>query len=141
MATNSPEGFPSGEWGPGLWRFMHMAALNIHPKSRNESPAEYRQYIGQYMNFFRSLGFLMPCGMCRREYQLMTERGKLALTPARFKNRQTAFDYTVALHQKVSARLGKGKFSRKTAVQWAKEYERLRHKNVENIKTKASRRH
>lgn len=94
------EGFPTRHWGPGLWKFMHMAALNVRP---NASAAVTKQYV----NFFRSLGYVMPCGVCRREYRKLTfgDKSPLRITETVFKNRMSAFRWTVALHDAVTRRV------------------------------------
>ena len=123
--SNSREGFSALEWGPGLWKFIHMAALNI---KQNPTEAE----IQSHLTFFDSLRNVLPCGVCRREYRKLITSGPLRLTPELFRTRRRAFKWTVDIHDAVSARLGRPV---NKSRDWAATYERLRHKNVRNSTT------
>ena len=115
MISSSKEGFPSHVWGPGLWTFIHMIALNVrlHPTLK-----ETRGYL----QFFNSLQYVLPCGTCRTEYtNLMKTRAPTLTT---FSNRAKAFAWTVRLHCTVSSRLKKNVSE---AIDWAAWYESLRY--------------
>jgi hypothetical protein len=113
--TQSREGFPSHVWGPGLWTFIHMIALNVrlHP-----TPQEKQGYE----HFFKSLRQVLPCGTCRREYTKMTRYIPLNV----FANRATAFAWTVRLHHAVSRRLKKVQDLSRD-IDWAAYYESKRY--------------
>jgi hypothetical protein len=122
------EGFPSTEWGPGLWQFMHMIALNIRP---NEKATR------AYMHFFGSLQHVLPCGVCRLEYCKLvnSNTGSLPLKPSLFRNRAKAFAWTVDLHRAVTARTNKKKIDLDRRIDWQARYESLRHRSpaVQNL--------
>ncbi|NBS70230.1 hypothetical protein EBT31_15165 [bacterium] len=113
------EGFPSATWGPGLWKFMHLAALGVR---LNPTDAELQGYL----DFFRGLGYVLPCGVCRREYRrLIGPNGPLTIRKDIFKNRRTAFEWTVKIHDAVSRRLGHKRVN--ASKDWGAEYEKLRY--------------
>jgi hypothetical protein len=113
--SQSREGFPSHLWGPGLWTFIHMIALNVrlHP-----TPQEKQAYA----DFFKSLQQVLPCGTCRREFTKMTRH----IPKNVFLTRSTAFAWTVRLHHAVSRRLNKVQ-DLSPAIDWAAYYESKRH--------------
>lgn len=113
--SQSREGFPSHIWGPGLWTFIHMIALNVrlHP-----TPQEKQGYT----DFFKSLQQVLPCGTCRREFTKMTR----SIPKNVFLNRATAFAWTVRLHRAVSRRLNKVRDISED-IDWAAYYESQRH--------------
>lgn len=114
----SDEGFPGHVWGPGIWKFIHLAALGVRV---NPTPTAVQGYV----NFFKGLGHVMPCALCRRKYRKMISSGPLQLTEDLFKDRRKAFEWTVKLHDRVSRTLP-GKVV-KTGKDWGDEYEKLRY--------------
>lgn len=117
--AKSVEGFPSHTWGPGLWKFIHLAALGVRLK-----PTEAE--VHGYIRFFKGLGHVMPCGVCRREYRrLIGPKGPLTIRRELFENRRTAFEWSVKLHDAVSLRLGHKRVDQ--SKNWGEEYEKLRY--------------
>ena len=120
---NHLNGFPPKIWGPGLWKFIHMAALNY---PHRPSPGQKQHY----RNFFESLTCVLPCGACRKHYgRMVGGRGPLRLTRARLESRAALFAYTVRLHHAVGARLAKDDGEappRCNARQWKAHYESMR---------------
>lgn len=112
----SNEGFSSTVWGPGVWKFIHMIALNV---PLNPSEDQKRGYAA----FFKSLQHVLPCSVCRVEYTKLTGR---SIDPNIFSNRAKAFAWTVRLHFMVSRRLKK-KRDLSPAIDWAAHYESMRY--------------
>lgn len=129
----SPNGFPTKHWGPSGWRLIHLAALNFPLEPVSD---EVRQ---GYLDFFNSLCYILPCGVCRQEFCKMVKNpnGKYFLSKMRFKPRnskimlppwQTRFDlfkWTVDIHTAVNARLGKGNTT-KEFPHWFMYYLKMR---------------
>lgn len=116
---HSAEGFPSKHWGPGLWNFIHICALNLRRNPTVEDSAGY-------YDFFNGLRFVLPCGICRREYRKLIAKGRpLALRPELFNDRKTAFEWTVKMHYAVSSRLGHPN-SKNMSKDWGEHYEKMR---------------
>lgn len=89
-------GFPPGAWGPGVWRFMHAAALTYTPRRRRS-----------FETFFRALGMVLPCGGCRLGYAKLAMTGDTKLGPETFASDVALFAWTVHVHNAVNGRAGK----------------------------------
>lgn len=59
----SKEGFSVDIWGPAAWHFLRCVAFNF---PAGERVTEERKK--QYMQFMKSLGDVLPCGVCRDHY-------------------------------------------------------------------------
>ena len=96
----SSNGFQTNIWGPPLWLVAHTVSFNypLHPTITQKK---------QYLDYFKSLGHVLPCGICRSNYETMIRDGKLKLTIDKFKNRETLSRYVYDLHNCVNTRLGK----------------------------------
>lgn len=129
MSLLSPNGFSPRIWGAGLWRAIHLMALNypLEPE-----PAAQEAYFG----FFRSLCFVLPCGKCRKEFcKLVQPKGKYELRPGMFVQKQgqapgtarcNLFLWTVALHTAVAKRLKATEFDQVTPRMWLEHYSGMR---------------
>jgi hypothetical protein len=49
------------KWGPGGWVFLHTIAFNYPEEPTNE----IKMY---YLNFFKSIGYVLPCIYCRNSF-------------------------------------------------------------------------
>ena len=132
MDTNlflSPDGFSTSTWGPHAWVFMTLVAAN-YPLRPTPDDATW------YYTFYQSLGHVIPCGECRREYCKMISQSKnpnLRLTKERFiqkpgekpgSARKRVFTWVIRIHNDVNRRKRR---DLKTSVSfWAKEYSKLR---------------
>ena len=56
------EGMRTKVWGPPAWIFLHTVAHNYPLKPT-------RQDRKNYKNFFKSIGYILPCKYCRMSYQ------------------------------------------------------------------------
>ena len=76
-------------WGPHVWATMHTLALKADADSK----------LGPFLEFLNSLTFLLPCGACRHDYSKYYSANGPPL-------QGEAFQWTVKLHNWVSAKLG-----------------------------------
>jgi len=102
-----PPGHPltKRRWGPIVWTTLHTVAAG-YPKRASES---HRRSLFEFLN---ALPALLPCPLCGEHLRKLLdgEDGPPALRgagDARLLGRDSAFEYTVALHNRVNERLGK----------------------------------
>lgn len=100
LLYKNTSGFSPSIWGPPLWRSIHYIAANFGC----EPSAEMKR---GYLAFFKSLGNVLPCGMCRAHYKQHIRSGPLKLTLATVKDRKTLFQWTVRLHDAVTRSQGR----------------------------------
>jgi hypothetical protein len=85
-------------WGPVLWRAIHDMAL-AYPE--RPSPEDARSVEA----FFRALPALLPCAACGEKLRAELLAEPVSGGPAR--SRAALYAWTVRLHNRVNARLGK----------------------------------
>jgi len=85
-------------WGPGLWMTLHTMTFD-YP----ENPTEEEK--NNYRDFFHSLKYVLPCGVCRQHYAKAIEQ-TYPIDPA-LKNRDTLTRWLVDFHNTVNKRLNK----------------------------------
>lgn len=97
------EGMRTKVWGPPAWIFLHTVAHNYPLKPT-------RQDRKNYKNFFKSIGYILPCKYCRMSYQQYYK--ELPIT--RFLNcRENVAYWIFLIHNKVNAKLGRCQLSLK----------------------------
>ena len=94
----SGDGMLTTIWGPALWHFLHTMSFN-YP----DNPTETEK--SQYMNFIKSLEFVLPCKYCR--VNLKKNFDSLPLTHNVMKSRYTFSKYIYELHEHINKMLGK----------------------------------
>ncbi len=119
-ATDVPDnssGFSPETWGPSMWFMVHLIAATypINPTQHDKSNAAA---------FFKSLQHVLPCGGCRRGYEIILQTENTRLTPEVFASRASLFKWTVDVHNRVNAKLGKPVDPDWRA--WYRQYDRLR---------------
>lgn len=88
----SNKGFQTNCWGPPLWFVLHMITLNYNPDQKKG-----------YIQFFKSLQFVLPCKACRINYkETIKSHSKLKLTNSVFANRETLSFWLFKLHNFVT---------------------------------------
>ena len=99
-------------WGPPVWFTIHMVAL-MYPV--RPTPAQRRETL----DFFRGLQKVLPCDYCKKHFakELST------IDRAVFASRDALFAWTVAFHDKVSART-KSTQPRQSVDYWRAYYKR-----------------
>jgi hypothetical protein len=125
----SPDGFSTSTWGPHAWVFMTLVAAN-YPLRPSKDDAIW------YYTFYKSLGHVIPCGECRREYCKMIgdhKKPSLCLHMKMFLQnpsdspgtaRKRVFTWVVNIHNNVNKR--KRRKIETNVNFWAKEYASLR---------------
>jgi hypothetical protein len=86
----SSEGFSSKIFGPILWFFLHMITFNFPANPTKEDKHHYR-------DFFKLLGFVLPCRVCRENYQKKTNK----LSLIHFRSRHTLSRWLYKLHEEI----------------------------------------
>jgi len=95
---NSNDGMLTTVWGPGMWHCLHTMSFN-YPVSPTKKDKKH------YMDFVKSLVYVLPCGKCRKN--LLNNFKKLPLTMNEMKSRDTFSKYIYDLHEIVNTMLGK----------------------------------
>jgi hypothetical protein len=125
----SGDGFPTSTWGAHAWVFMTIVAANYPLRPTKEVSTWYYTY-------FKSLGHVIPCGECRREYcKMIGNKNKpdLCLNMDRFIQkphekpgaaRKRVFTWVIKIHNDVNRR--KRRHVKTSVAFWAKEYASLR---------------
>ena len=112
----SDHGINSCCFGPPLWAFLHMSALNYKP-----------EHAKMYRSFYNSLGGVLPCRACRENYpkNLITAGYTNKRT---WSSRKGFFTFVWRLHNAVDDATGSTKLTRPTLEQTARAFERTRAK-------------
>lgn len=92
-------------WGKCAWVLIHSIAVN-YPE--NPSPSEKESTI----NFFMSLGDVLPCQYCRQHY-----KENLKYLPIKADSKMELVWWTIDLHNKVNSITGKKILGREEALQ------------------------
>lgn len=59
---NSRDGFSTKIWGPATWHLLRVISFNYPPQPTAKDRAHYARFV-------KSLGHVLPCGACRRNFQ------------------------------------------------------------------------
>jgi hypothetical protein len=95
---NSGDGMLTSVWGPSLWHYLHTMSFNypVNPT------IEEKQH---YLNFIKSLQYVLPCKYCRMN--LTKNFKQLPITMNTMKNRESFSYYIYSLHELVNKMLNK----------------------------------
>jgi hypothetical protein len=115
--------FPPSVWGPFFWHTIHIVALG-YPKNPTYTDKKCAK------EFYESLAYLIPCGVCREHYK--EHLGKKPLTPY-LDTRKDLLQWTVDIHNEVNKMLGKPQWTNEEVIIY---YERLGRRNRSPIWTK-----
>ena len=97
-ALNSSDGMLVSIWGPPAWLFLHTLSFNYPVKPTEEDKINY-------MEFIKSLQYILPCYYCR--INLKKNMEKFPITLEKMRNRETFSRYVYELHEHVNIMLGK----------------------------------
>jgi hypothetical protein len=111
---NSPNGISTCCWGPPLWAFMHMSALNF----RKEDASAYRRFL-------LALKAVLPCKACRDNYDHNLIAAGFNLKKS-WVTRKGYFTMIYQLHRAVSNSFGGRKTCIPTLEEVARSFERTR---------------
>lgn len=59
---DSLDGFSTRIWGPALWHVLRVISFNFPPKPNENQIREYSMFI-------ESIGCVLPCGSCRKNFK------------------------------------------------------------------------
>jgi hypothetical protein len=84
----SNDGFSTSIWGCPLWFVLHMISFNypVHPTTEDRK---------HYAGFFRYLGYVLPCGLCRANYQ------RIRMQRKHFRSRHTLSRFIYHIHNTI----------------------------------------
>ena len=94
----SADGMLTSVWGPNLWHVLHTMSFN-YPVNPTEQDKQH------YMNFIKSLQYVLPCKYCRTN--LKNNLKKIQLTRKVMKTRNSFSRWLYKLHNHVNKMLGK----------------------------------
>ena len=100
-----------------MWFMVHVAAAT-YPQRPTKENAKH------FLAFYAGLEHVLPCEGCRKGYAAMLQSGPTKLTPAVLESRNALFKWTVDVHNRVNAKLGKP--VRSDWRFWYREYDKLR---------------
>jgi hypothetical protein len=95
---NSGDGMLTSVWGPSMWHTLHAISFNYPVKPTKEDKVTY-------LNFFKSIGGILPCRYCRENFKKNLKA--VPLTLATMKNRETFSRWLYKLHEEINKMLGK----------------------------------
>lgn len=96
--NGSGNGFQSKVWGPAAWLFLHCVSLNYDPSKHNAI---------EFLNFFKSLAYVLPCGTCRSNYQDLIKSKKYRLNRNTFQSRKSLSQWLFRVHNHINRKTGK----------------------------------
>ncbi len=100
-----------------MWFMFHVVAATYPQRPTREDKARFSA-------FYSSLQGVLPCEGCRKGYAAMLKTEPTKLVPGTFESRNTLFKWTVDVHNRVNAKLGKP--ARADWRFWYREYDKLR---------------
>jgi hypothetical protein len=96
---DSNDGFRTSVWGTSCWHFLSCVARNfpVHPTDTQRI---------RYHNFLISLGHVLPCGICRDNFD--SNMARTGYDPdVHLRDRQSFSRFVNSLHNNVNSMLGK----------------------------------
>lgn len=119
----SDNGMLTSVWGPSMWHTLHVISFNypIHP-----TPKQKRDYL----SFFLSLKYILPCKYCRENFTKNIQ--KVPLNMKTMKSRHTLSKWLYDLHEEINRMLCKK--SNLTYTDVKNRYEMFRSRCVETQK-------
>jgi len=94
----SSDGMLTYVWGPSLWHFLHTMSFNYPVKPSCDDKKEY-------MNFIKSLRYILPCRYCRENLSRNLKETGFSIKD--MKNRESFSRFVYRLHNHINKMLGK----------------------------------
>jgi hypothetical protein len=113
----NPNGYDPTVWGPHMWFVFHLAAATYPDPPSAADKANYQAFYGSLQN-------VLPCPGCREGYKVIISSEPTKLGSRVFASRASLFKWTVDVHNRVNAKLGKPMYDDWQA--WYREYDKLR---------------
>lgn len=82
-------------WGPSMWFILHSVGFSYPINPTEEDKQEV-------YNFFKSLGHVLPCSVCRKHFKRNFEE-----IPIKLNNREDLSTWLVDVHNEINGRTGK----------------------------------
>jgi hypothetical protein len=95
---NSGDGMLTSVWGPSMWHTLHAISFNYPVKPTKEDKVTY-------LNFFKSLGGILPCRYCRENFKKNIKT--VPINMSTMKNRESFSRWLYKLHEEINKMLGK----------------------------------
>jgi hypothetical protein len=95
------------EWGPILWKIVHICSVNLG-KERNS--LLQKDQINYYNNFTKQIGFILPCKVCRKHFYDYALKHKKTVEYDELK--EYSIQYFLNLHNEVNKEKDKPIFTR-----------------------------
>lgn len=114
---NNPNGYSPEVWGPHMWFMFHLVAAT-YPEAPTAADKT------NFKAFYTSLKHVLPCPGCRVGYNTIITTEPTKMEARVFANRPNLFKWTVDVHNRVNAKLGKPIHADWRA--WYREYNKLR---------------
>jgi hypothetical protein len=95
---NSGDGMLTAVWGPAMWHFLHTMSFNYPVNPTREDKQHY-------MDFVKSLVYVLPCKYCRMN--LKENFKKKPITLETMSSRETFSRYIYELHEHINTMLKK----------------------------------
>jgi len=99
-------------WGPHLWNFLHTISFN-YPDVASSDVRE------SHYNFFNSLIDILPCDVCRINYNKKLQNLNLL---GSLNTKEDLIDFVINLHNNVSKDLNKKEYLKEDVI---KKYNKL----------------
>ena len=115
--------FPPSVWGPFFWHTIHIVAVG-YPKNPTYTDKKCAK------EFYESLAYLIPCGICREHYKEHLTTKPLTTF---LDSRTDLIKWTVEIHNIVNKKTGKPEWSLEEVLAY---YERLGRRNRSPVWTK-----
>lgn len=98
ISSNITMGIAPQNWGPHVWAAIHLICLGAPETFTGSDSSGYRA-------FFTNLPSILPCEKCQEH--LRQNLSELSMEAALSGGRESLFRWSVQLHNKVNAQLGK----------------------------------
>lgn len=100
--------FPPAVWGPFFWHTIHIVALG-YPKEPNYTDKRAAK------EFYESLSFLLPCGVCREHYSKHLQANPITTF---LDTRKDLLTWTILIHNEVNKMLNKPTWTEQEVIDY-----------------------
>lgn len=101
--SRSKKGIAPTIWGKYAWKFFEAVLANF-PTTPTEIDKQH------YLQFFKSLQHILPCGACRNHFKTHTHTHGYHLNKSVFNTRCSALKWLFKLHNLVNSKTGKRQY-------------------------------
>jgi hypothetical protein len=98
LNSNSNNGLITKIWGVPGWEFLHCVTFGF------PTDPSYQDKVN-YLSFFTTIGFVLPCIHCRNSYQVFIKEGDTLLDINVVDSRESITKWLYKLHNRVNCKL------------------------------------